>query len=133
MDSLLLALRDGTTIDDALQEVYGFDVEGLEDAWRESIGAPSQPASAQPTAQPTPTFIPTYVPFAGVPLVLTATPYPIPTSSVDEQAPQSSGPPLSLTIALGAVCCVLLLLFGVIGLGIYLATQKNKEGRNETL
>jgi hypothetical protein len=133
MDSLLLALRDGTTIDDALQEVYSFDVEGLEDAWRKSIGAPSQPASAQPTVQSTPTFIPTYVPFAGVPLLLTATPYPIPTSSVDGQAPQSTGPPFSLTIALGVLCCVLLLLFGVIGLGIYLTTQKNKEGRNETL
>ena len=133
MDSLLLALRDGTTIDAALREVYGFEVEGLENAWREAIGAPSQPVSAQPTAQPTPTFIPTYAPFAGVPLVVTTTPYSMPTSSIGGQVTQSNGPPLSLTIALAAVCCVLLLLFGVIGLGIYLATQKNKEGQNETL
>jgi hypothetical protein len=133
MDSLLLALRDGSTIDTALRKVYGFDVEGLEEAWREAVGAPSKTASVRPTAQPTPTFIPTYAPFAGVPLAVTTTPYSIPTSSFGEQGNPANGPPLSLTLMLVAVCCVLLLLLGVIGLGLYLSTQKNKEGRNETL
>jgi hypothetical protein len=59
MKSLLISLRDGTTIDDALSRVYGFDIDGLEAAWREAVGAKPQPASAQPTAQPTPTFVPT--------------------------------------------------------------------------
>ena len=136
MNSLLISLRDGTTIDDALTKVYGFDVEGLEDAWRIAIGAAPPAASVQPTLQPTPTFVPTYVPFAGAPLVVTPTPFSIPTSSTIEEFPpqsnQSNGPPLSLTMILVAVCCVVLLLFGVLGLGMYLSAQKRKGDNNET-
>jgi hypothetical protein len=128
MNSLLIALRDGTTIDDALMENYGFDVEGLEDAWRDAIGAIPQSASAQPTVQPTPTFVPTYVPYAGVPLAVTPTPYAVPTSSINGepyQPPTSNGLPIALPIALLAVCCVVFLL-AVLGLGIYLSAQKRK-------
>ncbi len=133
MNSLLISLRDGTTIEDALLRIYGFDVEGLEFAWRGAIGAAPQPASAQPTAQPTPTFVPTYVPFAGAQVVVTPTPFAIPTSSPSEPPPQrSGGPPLSLTLMLAAVCCILFLLFAVLGLGIYFAAQKRKGGDNET-
>jgi hypothetical protein len=128
MNSLLITLRDGTTIDNALLKVYGFDIEGLEDAWRAAIGASPRPASAQPTAQPTPTFVPTYVPFAEAPVVLTPTPYVIPTSSSAEPTPQLAGPPITLTIMLTAACCILFLLLVVLGLGIYLATQKRKGG-----
>jgi hypothetical protein len=128
MNSLLITLRDGTTIDNALLKVYGFDVEGLEDAWRGAIGAPPRSASAQPTAQPTPTFVPTYVPFAEAPVVLTPTPYVIPTSSSAEPTPQPGGPPISLTVMLAAACCVLFLLLAVLGLGIYLSTQKRRGG-----
>ncbi len=131
MNSLLIALRDGATVDDALQSVYGFDIEGLEDAWRASIGAAPRPASVNPTAQPTPTFVPTYVPFAGAPLVLTPTPYPVPTSSSAGPPSQTSGPPITLTLMLAALCCILVLLFGVLGLGVYLASQRNKGDHNE--
>jgi len=133
MNALLIALRDGTTVDDALVKVYGFDIEGLEDAWRNSIGAAPQPAAVNPTAQPTPTFVPTYVPFAGVPLAATPTPFAIPTSSSSEPPPEgSNGPPITLTLMLTAVCCVVFLLFAVLGLGIYLSAQKRKGGDNET-
>ncbi len=131
MNSLLVALRDGTTINDALIKVYGFDIEGLEDAWRISIGAAPRSASVQPTAQPTPTFVPTYVPFAGAPVVLTPTPYVIPTSSSEGPPEEPGGPPIALTLMLAAVCCLLFLLFAVLGLGIYLSTQKRKGGENE--
>src|SRR4029453_10889858 len=40
MTSLLLHLKDGLTIDEALTQTYGFNVEGLEGAWREAIDAP---------------------------------------------------------------------------------------------
>jgi hypothetical protein len=40
MTQLLTLLRDGATNDDALMSTYEFDVEGLDDAWRESIQAP---------------------------------------------------------------------------------------------
>jgi hypothetical protein len=131
MNSLLIALRDGSTVDDALIQVYGFDIDGLENAWREAIGAAPQTASAQPTTQPTPTFVPTYVPFAGAPVIVTPTPYVIPTSSIAQPTPQPGGPPIELTLMLAAVCCVLVILFGVLGLGAYLAFEKRKGGSNE--
>jgi len=131
MNSLLIALRDGNTTDDALLQVYGFDIDGLENAWREAVGASPKTASAQPTIQPTPTFVPTYVPFAGVPLVVTSTPYAIPTSSSAEPPPQQSGPPLALTLMLAAACCILVVLIGVLALGAYLVSERRKGGNDE--
>jgi hypothetical protein len=131
MNSLLVALRDGSTVEDALMQVYEFDIDGLENAWRESIGAAPQTASAQPTVQPSPTFVPTYVPFAGAPVIVTPTPYIIPTSSIAQPTPQPGGPPIGLTLMLAAVCCVLVILFGVLGLGAYLAFQRRKGDSNE--
>lgn len=134
MTELLTTLRDGTTVDDALRKVYGFDVDGLEAAWRAAIGAAPAPVSAQPTAQPTPTFVPTFVPVSGGPLAVTPTPYAIPTSSSNGNGPSlptvsPSGPPLSLTIALLCFCCVFGVLIGVIVLGVVLA-QRRKGGKN---
>ncbi|MGB7874415.1 MAG: peptidase MA family metallohydrolase [Anaerolineales bacterium] len=131
MNSLLITLRDGTTIDEAVLHVYGFDVDGLENAWRESVGATLKTASALPTVQPTPTFVPTYVPFAGAPVVVTSTPYAIPTSSSAEPTPQSGGPPIALTLILAAVGCSLVLLIGVLALGAYLASERRKGGGDE--
>ena len=131
MNSLLITLRDGTTIDEALMKVYGFDIEGLEKAWRKAIRARSQPASAQPTAQPTPTIVPTYVPFAGAPVVFTPTPNAIPTPFSAEPLPQPNSPPIPLTLMLAAACCILVLLISVLGLGVYLASEKRKGENDE--
>ena len=132
MNSLLTNLRDGTTIDDSLMKVYGFDIAGLEEAWRQAIGAAPKTSSVQPTAQPTPTLVPTYVPYAGAPLAVTPTPFAFPTSSSAESIPQPTGPPLPLTLMLIAVCCILVLLIGMLALGAYLASQKRKGDNNET-
>jgi hypothetical protein len=132
MNALLTTLRDGTAIDDALVKVYGFDVDGLEDAWRGAIGAGPRPASAKPTALATPTFVPTIVPVSGALLAVTPTPYAVPTSALDGgTSPLSSGPPLSLTIALLGFCCLLLLIFGVIILGFVVRSQNVKRGKND--
>lgn len=130
MNALLTALRDGTTIDDALRDIYGFDLEGLEDTWRNAVGAAPRAASAQATAQPTPTFVPTYIPYAGAPLAVTPTPYVIPTSSSSDNTPTlASGDTLAiLTILMAVFCCLLLLLFGVIVLAFVLAARKQKGG-----
>ncbi|NJC95039.1 MAG: hypothetical protein C3F07_06170 [Anaerolineales bacterium] len=136
MTALLISLRDGATIDDALTNIYSFNVEGLEDAWRKAIQAQPRSASAQPTAQPTPTFVPTIVPISGAPLSnQLMTPTPIPTSSFGE--PSTTGtpttqnrPPLALTLALLGTCCILLLLIGVIALGIFVRAQNRKGGNN---
>lgn len=38
MQELLGVFREGSSYDDALMEVYGFDTDGLEARWRESLG-----------------------------------------------------------------------------------------------
>jgi hypothetical protein len=135
MNALLGTLRDGNSVDDALQQTYGFDIEGLEDAWRQSIGAKPRTVSAQPTAQPTPTYVPTIVPISGAPSIsLQATPTAVPTSSVNAQptldVPENLGPPIALTLFLLAFCCVFLLIIGVIVLTIIVRKQNQKGGQN---
>ncbi len=52
MARLLATLGTGVGIDRALEAAYGFDLDGLEDRWRESIGADPY---IEPTPGPTPT------------------------------------------------------------------------------
>ena len=136
MTSLLVALRDGLTIDEALMQTYGFNVDGLEEAWRAAIGAqPRSPTPAgQPTAQPTPTFVPTIVPMGGVALALQVTSTPVPTSSFGGQAtevPTHTGPPLSLTLILLGMCCAFLVLIGVVVLGFVVRRENRQGGDND--
>jgi hypothetical protein len=132
LTQLLSALRDAKPIDDALLEVYGFDTDGLEDAWRQSVGAAPRAVSAQPTSQPAPTFVPTYMPVSGVPLAVTPTPYTIPTSSFSNAEPiRSNGPFIALTVVLVCICLVILLIVGVVVLGIIVRSQNQKAGKNE--
>ncbi len=128
MSALLLTLRDGNTIDEALSSVYGFGVEGLEDAWRASIGAHARASVPNPTALPTPTFVPTIVPISGALRAVEATQVvtPTPTSG----APQRATPPLSLTLTLLCTCFALAVVLGVMVLGFMMAA-KRKEAGNE--
>jgi len=134
LTELLKALRDAKPIDDALLEIYGFDSDGLEDAWRQSVGAAPRTVSAQATAMPTPTFVPTYVPVAGIPLAVTPTAYAIPTSSFDgSNTPTTEGDNtgfIILTVALVCVCLVILLILGVVILGFVVRSQNQKAGKN---
>jgi hypothetical protein len=133
MTALLLALKDGVTIDEALQQTYGFNTDGLEAAWRDAIGAPPRPVPAQPTAQPTPTFVPTIVPVGGVSSALQVTSTPVPTSSFGGQpteTPARTGPPLALTLILLGMCCIFLVLIGVVVLGFVVRRQNRKGGEN---
>jgi hypothetical protein len=134
MTSLLVSLRDGLTIDEALMQTYGFNVDGLEGAWRESIGAQPPSFSAQPTVQPTPTFVPTIVPVGGVAWGLQVTSTPVPTSSFGGQPtemPVRTGPPLALTVILLGICCAFLVLIGVVALGFVVRRQNRKVGDHE--
>jgi hypothetical protein len=130
LTELLIALRDAKPIDDALLEVYGFDTDGLEDAWRQSIGAAPRAVSAQPTSQPTPTFVPTYIPVSGIPLAVTPTPYAVPTSSFVNSSPASRTPFIALTIGLICICLTLLIIIGVVVLGLVVRSQNHKAGKN---
>lgn len=130
---LLIGLRDAKPVDIALREIYGFDTDGLEDAWRASLGAAPRPAQPQATAQPTPTHVPTYAPIQGIPQAITPTPFVIPTSSFSEETSTApNGPPLALTIALLCTCLVFLLIVGVIVLGIVVRKENaSARGKND--
>lgn len=135
MTALLVGLRDGLPVDEALSQTYGFNIDGLEDAWRQAIGAPPQPDSAQPKAQPTPTFVPTIIPISVLPLAAQITPTAIPTSTFDEQpTPETAtrtAPPLWLTVALLGFCCIFLFLIGVVVLGFVVRNQNHQGRKNE--
>ena len=49
MQELLLALAAGRSTDQALQQVYGLNVDGLEAAWRAALGLPERPYPPTPT------------------------------------------------------------------------------------
>ena len=133
MTALLLSLRDGLAIDSALLQAYGFDIDGLEDAWRQAIDARPQPESTQPTEVPTPTFVPTIVPVSGAILANQITPTTIPTSSFGQPTPEvpvRTAPPLWLTLTLLGLCCVFLILIGMVILGFVVRNQNLKEAKN---
>jgi len=124
MRLLLTALRDGKPIDAALDEVYGFNVDGLDAAWRKSVGAqPLPPEELQPTL--TPTFVPTFRPLSIHPastLIESATPSatgsaPTAASATAMQPTQSSAF-VSLgsgETILGLCACLLCLVLTVVG------------------
>ncbi len=128
MTALLLALRDGNTPDQALTAVYGFDVDGLEDAWRAAIGAKPRAPVAQATAATTPTIVPTFVPISGVAPAINPTPFNFPTPV---PAPASGGPPLSLTLMLAFTCCAIGLVVGVLVIGFIVSRENRKRMKNE--
>jgi len=133
MTALLLSLRDGLAIDSALLQAYGFDIDGLEDAWRQAIDARPQTESTQPTEVPTPTFVPTIVPVSGAILANQITPTTIPTSSFGQPTPEvpvRTAPPLWLTLTLLGLCCVFLILIGMVILGFVVRNQNLKEAKN---
>jgi hypothetical protein len=133
MTQLLKSLRDAKTIDEALLGIYGFDSDGLEDAWRQSVGAAPRAVSPLATALPTPTFVPTYVPVSGIPLAVTPTPNAIPTSSPgsSESTKTDSKTMLIVTVVMICICLVFLLIVGVVVLVFIVRAQKQKAGKNE--
>ncbi len=78
INRLLKVLSRGTVLDEALEEVYGFDLLGFEKEWRESIDMPEAEWYQEaliPTAEPT--EVPTMLPVVGVKRVYpTNTPLP---------------------------------------------------------
>jgi Peptidase MA superfamily len=127
MTSLLLDLRDGQTMDAALQSVYRVDTDGLENAWRSSIGANPASGSAQPTPIPTPTVVPTILPIGAVPaaaaVVPTAQPAqaqatPTPPGAVQTQLPTGTASPSSNLPGIGSSSLTTLLKYALVCLVI---------------
>lgn len=142
LNALLTRLSEGETADEALQAVYGFDTDGLEDAWRKSINARPRAGGAQPTPRPTATVIPTIAPISGVPVAAASSPTPLPTlprPTVTASAPATSTPvspttpafpwpPTKETITLIGIvtaCCLVALL--AIGLPILVTVRRRRR------
>lgn len=58
MLDLLAVFREGASYDGALEQIYGFDTDDLEDLWRTSVGAGPRPTGVAPagTSTPVPTL-----------------------------------------------------------------------------
>jgi hypothetical protein len=54
MNQLMAVLKDGKRMDDALQQVYGFNQLELDNLWRATVGAPEYVATKAGRARPTP-------------------------------------------------------------------------------
>jgi hypothetical protein len=50
LQQMILVLAEGAGYDDALTQVYGFNVDGLELAWRAALGVPMRVIPPTPTA-----------------------------------------------------------------------------------
>ncbi len=88
---LLDRLREGASSDDAIRSAFGFDVDGLEDAWRAKIGAKPRRAGVRGTPTLTPIMVPTFVPVAGL-QVPTRTATPVPATATITPAPATETP-----------------------------------------
>jgi hypothetical protein len=146
LTTLLLDLRDGATEDEALKAVYGFNVDGLDEAWKSSLGVVPQSGSSEPTPVPTPTEVPTFVPVGAAPVAAAGltTPHPtalagqqtaVPTvtvasSSAVSPAQQPGLNPRNYTtiIKYGLICLVIAVFLA--GLAIFLIVRRQK-GRSK--
>jgi hypothetical protein len=132
-DKLLLlfgALRDGMTVENSLQNVYGFGLDAMDARWRAAIGARAREGDAQaptPTAKPTP--VPTYPPINAAPssaqASVPARPTALPLTAQPAAATAGSG----LAPFVVMIGFVLVVLAGI-GLGIaallFLPRRKNQ-------
>ena len=139
MLSLLKTLRDGATVDEALQANYGFDIDGFEDAWRASINAkPRSTANTKPTATSIPTMVPTFAPVSSAPIGPTMaptrdrpTPMPVTVAQAPARtdqpaapvtAPTTNTPPVDSSLVIIAVAGGVLLL----GLIVFIISRRRQ-------
>jgi hypothetical protein len=92
MQELILTLAAGEGYDAALEQVYGFNIDGLEVAWREAIGASPRAIPPTPTAIAA-AAVPTYVPL-GAPRAVPTPPEAAATVAPAQPAPEPRRPAL---------------------------------------
>lgn len=101
IQALLLALAQGAGTDAALEQVYGFNVDGLEQAWRTWIGVAQRPIPPTPTPLVA-ANVPTAVPLAA--------PVDVPTPPAAAAAPPEAEAPAPAISICGVGLVPLLLL-----------------------
>ena len=119
MLDLLTAFREGSTPDEAFLRAYGFDMYGLEDTWRDAIGAPALALDARDRGTPTP--IPTMalavLPTVSATLVPTAKieDTPLPTEPVVTDVDSGEGQPaVNWLVGIGGGFVLLVLLMAAV-------------------
>ena len=130
MLALLGAFQTGYRADHALAQVYGFDIEGLEQEWRLAIGAAPM-APVEEAALATPTVIPTLQPFARPPQSATLTPLPAEIGAGGGSSGQAAPSLGRQTLGILVGCCFLAaVLAALVVLGIRRRRRKPTEGRS---
>ena len=111
LQELILTLAQGMDDDAALEAVYGFNVDGLEMAWRQAIGAPPRPIPPTPTAIRA-AAVPTVAPLSG--------PQSVPTP------PSAASPPPATPKPTGA-CAMGLTPLLLLGLGAVVSADRRRR------
>jgi hypothetical protein len=128
LQSLILELAAAEGYDDALENVYGFNVDGLEQVWRESIGAP--PRQIPPTPTPVAAAsVPTVVPLnaaASMPTPSSLQPTEVSPVNSSEELKSADDDPSSGICGLGLVPPLLLGIATTIGV-----RKRSKQRRFE--
>ncbi len=112
MQDLLLTLAQGTGYDEALEAVYGFNVDGLELAWRKSLNLPPREIPPTPTAVSA-QAVPTIEPFG--------LPESVPTETA---AAATAVPPATTNNPGGGICNLTAFPLLLIGVGLVLRRRK---------
>lgn len=112
MQELLLTLAEGTGYDAALEVVYGFNVDGLEQAWRESLSLPPREIPPTPTAVSA-NAVPTIEPFG--------LPESVPT---EPAAAATAVPPTTTGSPAGGICNLTVFPLLLIGFGLVIRRRK---------
>ena len=88
MNEFMATLKGGKNMDDALEQVYGVDRLGLENMWREALGAELYDPEQAGSARPTPVAWPSVLPYSLTPQPesatignVSSTPTPVPTAT----------------------------------------------------
>ncbi|MDX1378239.1 MAG: peptidase MA family metallohydrolase [Anaerolineales bacterium] len=103
LQDLILLLAQGEEYDEALQEIYGTNIDGLEQQWRSWLDLPQRQIPPTPTAIVA-ANVPTVVPLAGPSDV----PTPVPGESMPSSTPTATPSPTSGICSLGLVPLFLL-------------------------
>ncbi len=147
INRLLKILSTGTVVDEALTQVYGFNLRGFEEEWRKSVGVP-QADWYEDTLNPTmqPTVVPTLRPVAGNKDPVKALPsatalsteaVPAAQSTVIPSTSQSNGtpiPPVQPGVGFPVIVIFCLGLFGLlIVVVVIFAVIRAKKGRGASI
>jgi hypothetical protein len=111
MQALLLTLAQGEGYDEALEAVYGFNVDGLEQAWRKNLDLPPREIPPTPTAVSA-NAIPTIEPFG------------LPESVPTEPAAAATAVPPSTNDSGSGICNLTAFPLLLIGFGLVMRRRK---------